>query len=303
MFENPVTWRKRGLVIKPRKDLWWMQSHASHPTVKILDGTHIRVYVGGRDHMNRSHVGYVELDVENPEMGATYSTEPALGLGELGTFDDNGVIPLSVLDDGEITRLYYVGWGPKSTVRFSLFSGLATSTDGGRNFQRSSRAPLLSRTDDEPLLNAVSCVMRDGADWHMWYLAGVKWIHADLPMYDVRYASSVDGNNWRRDGQVCIGFTYPGEHAIGRPWVIKEGDIFKMWFAHKGIDYRIGYAESEDGITWERRDELAGIDISRDGWDSEMIEYCTVFEIAGQKYMLYNGNNYGHGGVGLAVAE
>ena len=79
--------------------------------------------------------------------------------------------------------------------------------------------------------------------------------------------------------------------------------IYKMWFSTKGERYRIAYAESNDGINWDRREEGAGIDVSPSGWDSEMIEYSYVFEHKGVKHMLYNGNNYGKDGIGLAVCQ
>jgi hypothetical protein len=73
-----------------------------------------------------------------------------------------------------------------------------------------------------------------------------------------------------------------------------------MWYSYRGSSYRIGYAESDDGVAWVRKDEEAGIDVSPDGWDSEMIEYPCVFDHAGSRYMLYNGNGYGATGIGLA---
>ena len=78
-----------------------------------------------------------------------------------------------------------------------------------------------------------------------------------------------------------------------------------MWLSYKTLDqtYRIGYAESDDGINWTRFDERAGITISEEGWDSEMIEYPYVFNHKGKKYMAYNGNGYGQNGAGLAVLE
>jgi hypothetical protein len=303
MFENPVKWRKLGRIIKPRRDLWWMQTHASHPTAKVLDGTHVRIYVAGRDYKNRAHIGYVELDIERPDQDPYFSPEPVLSLGELGTFDDNGVMPLCVVDNANETLLYYIGWNPRTRVRMTFMSGLAISTDGGKTFRRHSRAPLLERTNDEPFLNGASCILHEADRWRMWYVAGTGWIHPDLPKYNIRYAESKDGRIWRRDGTICIDISKPGEHALGRPWVIRDGDIYRMWFAHKGQDYRLGYAESEDGILWQRRDDLSGIDVSGEEWASDMIEYCCVFEAGGRKYMLYNGNNYGHGGVGLAVEE
>ena len=78
-----------------------------------------------------------------------------------------------------------------------------------------------------------------------------------------------------------------------------------MWFCHRGTDYayRIGYAESPDGVTWTRHDGRAGIHISESGWDSEMMAYPHVFDHAGDRYMLYSGNGFGREGMGLAVLE
>ncbi len=76
-----------------------------------------------------------------------------------------------------------------------------------------------------------------------------------------------------------------------------------MWYSYKGANYRIGYAESDDGLVWRRLDSQVGIDVSSSGWDSEMIEYAYVFEHGGTKYMLYNGNDYGRDGIGLAIAD
>ena len=56
------------------------------------------------------------------------------------------------------------------------------------------------------------------------------------------------------------------------------------------------------GLHWERHDEQAGISSSGD-WDSEMQAYPSVFDDAGTRYLLYNGNDYGRTGVGWAVAS
>ncbi|MDR3088446.1 MAG: hypothetical protein LBU39_01340 [Desulfobulbaceae bacterium] len=102
---------------------------------------------------------------------------------------------------------------------------------------------------------------------------------------------------------VAIDFAHDGEHAIARPSVLRDPDGWKMWYSFRGETYRIGYAESPDGLVWTRLDEQAGIDVSATGWDTEMIEYPFVFDHAGRRYMLYNGNGYGKTGFGLAVLE
>jgi len=309
MFERPIKWRKCGRILTPRPDLFWNQTHVSLPTVEWRRDSLVRVYFGGRDHLNRSRIGYADFDLDNLTDGGRVSKRPALELGELGTFDDNGVMPCSLVEDGNEKLLYYVGWNPRATTRFSFYSGLAISQDGGNYFVRYSRAPILERTDREPFVNASPMVIRDGLLWRMYYVSGEGWINPDLPRYNIKYAESDDGRSWRRDGHACIDFCAPGENALARPCVIKDGNFYRMWFSYKGgnydlqHNYRIGYAESEDGKNFMRRDDLANIDVSSSGWDSEMVTYAFVFRCQGRFWMAYNGNSYGRNGFGLAVQE
>lgn len=298
-------WNKRGLIIRPDGEHSWMVSHAMLPTADWLEGDTYRIYFSGRDSANRSRIGFADIDLNQPERVVGFSAEPVLDLGELGMFDDNGVTPSWVVSDGDDRYLYYIGWNRGATVRFILYVGLAVSHDRGNTFRRVSRAPILGRTPSEPLHNTSPCVLREGEKWRMWYVSWEEWIDPDTPRYNIKYAESSDGVHWRRDGTICIdNRSREGDHALARPSVIKDGGIYKMWFSYKGDDYRIGYAESEDGIQWDRNDQRAGIDVSPPGaWDSEMIEYSHVFAHRGTKYMLYCGNQYGRDGVGLAVAE
>ena len=65
--------------------------------------------------------------------------------------------------------------------------------------------------------------------------------------------------------------------------------------------YRIGYAESTDGLDWTRKDEATGIDRSPAGWDSEMMAYPYVVIHQNKRYLFYNGNGFGKSGFGYAV--
>ena len=80
----------------------------------------------------------------------------------------------------------------------------------------------------------------------------------------------------------------------------RQADGFRT---NKDRTYRIGYAWSKDLTDWERNDGKAGIDISKEGWDSESICYPFVVEHKSKRYMLYNGNEYGKTGFGYAVLE
>ncbi len=300
-----MKWKKLGLIFTPKTvNRDWMITHAMDPTVDHVNDDIYRVYFCGRNIKNQSLIGFVEIDIKNPTKIIHSPEKPVLGLGELGAFDDNGVTASWIVNHENKKYLYYIGWKPRSTTRFSLMTGLAISDDGGNTFERHSRAPILNLTNKEPFsILTAPCVLKFKDKWKMWYVSCVDWLNPDLPRYNIKYASSSDGINWHQGGEVCIDFISDNETALARPSVLFENGIFRMWYSFKdpAIGYRMGYAESNDGIKWTRMDNEVGIDVSKKGWDSEMIQYPYVFNHKNNKYMLYNGNGYGENGAGLAI--
>lgn len=301
-----MKWVKKGLIFEPRGQFDWVVTHAMLPIAEKIKDDLYRIYFSGRDQSNRSLIGYIEVDMNDPEEILHLSDRPILGLGDLGSFDDNGVTPTWIMNHNGIKYLYYLGWNKRSTVRASEVTGLALSRDGGKTFQRYSRAPILDRTDGEPYTILVaSCVLMEKGTWKMWYDSADEWINEDLPRYNIKYAESEDGIHWKRRGMISVGFKDRDETRISRACVLKENGIYRMWYCYAmgSGGYKIGYAESLDGIQFAREDEEVGIDPSPSGWDSEMICYPFVFEHKGRKYMLYCGNGYGKTGFGYAVLE
>lgn len=300
-----MRWTKKGLILTPTGELDWMVTHASLPFAERLSGDVYRIYFYGRDRQNRSQPGYVEVDLKQPQKILKIKERPVLGLGSLGAFDDSGVMPSWIVDHEGKKYLYYSGWNQGVSVPFYFFVGLAISEDGGETFERFSRAPILGRCEVDPYLTASPCVIVENGVWRMWYSSCTGWeVSGGKPKhyYHIKYAESEDGISWDRKGIVCIDFKDKDEYAIARPCVLEEDGIFRMWYSYRGGSYRIGYAESDDGIEWERKDDQAGIDISKTGWDSEMVCYPFVFEHGGLKHMLYNGNEYGKAGMGYAIS-
>jgi len=300
-----MKWQKKGLIFEPPENLDWMASHASLPVAYKGEDYH-RVYFSGRDRKGRAQIGYFEIDLAHPKEVLHVSDKPMVRLGPLGAFDDNGVTSSWIVHHADKIYQYYTGWSLGVTVPFYFYIGLAVSENGGKCFKKFSQAPILERNDVDPYLTASPCVLIEAGVWKMWYVSGTKWERENnraKHYYHIRYAESLDGVHWDRKGLVSIDYQSTDEYAISRPCVIKDDDIYKMWYSYRGINYRIGYAESKDGIYWERKDEEVGIDVSVAGWDSEMIEYPFVFDHEGDRYMLYNGNGYGKTGIGLAVLE
>ena len=76
-----------------------------------------------------------------------------------------------------------------------------------------------------------------------------------------------------------------------------------MFFASatRTLNYRLTYADSPDGRRWTVKPEHIGLDVSASGWDSEMMSYPSVVRHGEQRYLFYNGNDYGRTGFGYAV--
>ena len=298
-----IKWRKLGLIIAPDQELPSQKTHAMLPTPMKLTETRYRIYFGSRNELNQSNIHYVEIDLRNPTQILKRSIQPVLIPGRLGTFDDNGVLPSCTLNEKGTLWMYHIGFKPGGTTRMDLFGGLCSSADGGIEFTRWSEAPIIERSKVNPFINTAPWVIPWKDGYRMYYVAGVEWIHADLPRYNIQTAYSKNMLDWEREGTVAIDFA-PGENALARPYVINDGGIFRMWFSSKGKYYTPQYAESEDGINWIRDPEGAGLlpDIDS-GYDGDMICYPVVLKLGDQHIAFYNGNNYGEHGICVAIQD
>lgn len=301
-----MKWKKLGLIFCPNNNFGWMTSHASIPIAELIKNDLFRINFSTRNSYNKSHVGYIEIDIMRPQHILKLSSQPILTPGHLGTFDENGaMLSCIVKTNTNYSFYYYIGWNLGTSVPFRNAIGLAIGNND--NLKKYSTGPILDRSIYDPCFVASPYVILDNSIWKMWYLSCIKWetTAGEKPKhwYNIKYAESKDGILWERNGEVSLPFISNDEYAISRPCILKDNLKYKMWYSYRGKKYRIGYAESPDGMHWQRMDEQAGIGVSKEGWDSEMIEYPFVFDHKGNRYMLYNGNGYGKTGFGLAILE
>jgi hypothetical protein len=303
-----MIWRKKGLLFTADKLDAWMFSHAANPVPIMKPDGLLRVFFTSRDISSRSHIGWCDLNPVADFKVMGISDAPVLTPGEIGLFDDSGVTLACIVPVGSTWHLYYLGWNLAVTVPWHNSIGLAIGDPFTGKFTKHSLAPMMDRDATDPYSVSYPFVLEDEGKFKMWYGTNRSWGAKQEEMDHVlKYADSNDGIHWSRSGIVSLDHIYDGEYAVSRPFVKKEGGIYKMWFSYRpgpeGATYRIGYAESEDGIRFTRKDQEVGITVSQDGWDQEMVCYPSIFEFGGKTMMLYNGNGYGKSGFGLAVLE
>jgi predicted GH43/DUF377 family glycosyl hydrolase len=303
-----MKWIKLGHIFCAEKNSDWLYSHAMIPLAEQVEGDLYRVYFSSRDKLNRGHGAYLEIDMRNPTKVLRVHQQPVLEPGALGCFDDSGALPNSIVNVGGRKMLYYTGINLGITVKIRNSIGLAEWNESKQCFERCFDGPVIDRTRNLPHFVATPEVMYENNHYRAWFTSCVGWkaeTGGPKHFYHLEYAESRDGINWERDGTVAIDFQDEFEYALGVPRVVKDGNLYKMWFCSRATSdcptYRIRYATSADGIKWDRHEGLAGIDVSESGWDSQMICYPYIFDHADQRFMLYNGNDYGKTGFGLAV--
>lgn len=309
-----MNWEKRGLVYLPKGNYYWNKSHAQIPTVDLFDDNIIRIYYSTRDDMNRCRPSFIDVDRNNPTKIIYEHNQPVLDLGKPGEFDDSGIMPFKIVNYLDNKYLFYTGWNVCSSVPYELSIGLAISKDYGKTFSRVFNGPVVGRNNYDPYFCGAPCVLIEDSVWKMWYISCSKWemINGRLePFYNIKYTESRDGLDWEKSRIVCIDYD-DFANAFGRPCVIKNGALYEMYYSYRNAvdyrtdrnkSYRIGFAISTDGIKWERKDSIVGIEKSDEGWDSQMITYCDVFQFENNKHMFYNGNGFGKSGFGYAVME
>jgi hypothetical protein len=294
---------RKNRIYVPDGNLSWAMSHAMNPTVDILDNDTLRVYFSSLDAQGVGRIGYVDVNAANPEEVLYISSEPVLDIGLKGCFDDNGVVPSCIKTVGNLKYLYYYGFQKVEKVRFLLFTGLAVSHDGGKSFERFSKTPVLDRTNDDLYIRSLPYILIEDGIWKMWYSGVNRWVEImgkELPFGEVKYVESTDGIHFTAS-QLCL-TPYEDEFSLSRAFVFKRKGQYHMVFSRrmKTDTYKMGYAQSKDGINWHRDDSKILVSEATQDWDSEMICYTSVIEVKDKAYLFYNGNNFGRTGFGYA---
>lgn len=313
-------WKKLGKVFDPRDfpGRPWLKEFAQAPaSLKLAD--RVRVYFSCRPSADVSgqyvsYSAYVDLDNKDPTKILGLAEAPIMQLGGLGEFDEFGTYPVSVITHDSHLRAYYAGWTRCDSVPFNTAIGVASSFDGGITFVKEGPGPVLSYTPDEPFVLSGPKIRIFNGLWRLFYIAGRKWKLVDgraEPVYKIRMATSEDGLNWRKANRDIIESRIELDEAQASPDVFFANGLYHMFFCYrysshyrsKQFGYRIGYAFSKDLDSWIRDDSRVGIDVSEEGWDCEMISYPHLFELNGQIFMAYLGNQVGRFGFGLALLD
>ncbi|WP_313170324.1 hypothetical protein [Massilia oculi] len=317
-----MKWRKIGKIFDPSQHALpnGCESFAQSPQALVCDD-HVRIYFStrARDASGKflSHVAYVDMD-RSLERILRVADHTVLPLGELGAFDEHGIFPINPVRHGDRVLAYTTGWNRRVSVSVDTAIGLAVSTDGGRTFVRDGVGPVLAQSLHEPCLVGDGFVQVIEGVFHMWYIFGTGWKRyapdaAPDRTYKIGHATSGDGVHWtKEEARQIVADRLGPDESQALPTVTEIDGRHHMFFCYRqssdfrtnaGRGYRIGHAWSDDLQNWTRDDDQIPLAIEPGAWDGDMQCYPHVFKVDDRICLLYNGNEFGRHGFGLALLE
>lgn len=302
-------WEKIGPIVEPFKTtIPWIGSHAGSafamPTnhVDIFD-----LYVTGRDSQNRSQIGKLKIQFKNYKQIeiVDFQDSPILVHGVKGQFDADGVAyPWIVTMPDQELYLYYVGWQIDSIYGFKNTIGLAKKPRNSNIFLKNSHNPILPISSQTPMGTGSCSVYFEQGCWEMYYTHFREWDQSNkiaVPNYTIGYAQSTNGLDWivKKDNLIR-NFQLP---RSCRPNLIKTKQEANMWFCARQDQYMI-YQSKYDANKMELSTPTLDLEPSKNStWDSESVAYPHIFNHKNKRYMIYCGNEYGKGGLGIAIQK
>lgn len=200
--------------------------------------------------------------------------KPVMGGPDVGTcFDAN------IISQGSSKYNLYFSWRPKRAI------ALSHSDDGVHwsSFDIVLQNDYTSGWEDD--LNR-ACVLYWNGQYHMWYTGQARGYSK------IGYAISDDGIHFSRVQKMPVmvpQYNYEG-YSVMNPYVLRDEErgVFRMWYAC-GETYEpnmIAYAESVDGIHWERS-LLNPIFIKGTGWEQDRIGGCEVHPLPEGGFIMF----------------
>jgi hypothetical protein len=290
-------WNKQGNIFN--------KHHAQLPVVDVHSDFY-RIYYSTRIE-GRSIPMFIDVDRNNPSIILKESSIPILELGKVGMFDHYGVMPTDIITLDNIKYLYYIGWSLRKDIPYHNTLGLAISKDNGNTWKKYSEGPIFNSNVLEPgFIGTAKVFKNNDQDWIMYYLSCREWVNNGNklePTYDIKIATSINGIEWIPTNKTAISLK-DNEGGIASFQMIEN----QAWFSVRGKlyyrnnineSYKIKSATLIDN-NWIRNIETS-LDISLEGWDSEMVAYPYIIKENDKLIMFYNGNNFGKTGIGYAI--
>lgn len=215
--------------------------------------------------------------------------------GPPGSWDSANHQLGDIVFDGTTYHLYLVGGQTDLAWDSAWAVGHWTSTNINGPWDYDPENPVLEtepgQWDSYTIYNIA--VRYDGSGFRMWYGAAASYPGVG----SVGYATSTDGSLWTKYPGNPLPGLVPGasgawdDSGMAPNTVLYDGSIYGMWYTAVKYDgsygtWRLGYASSDDGITWIKEDDP--VLVGTEPWESNYVYYPEVVPSGGGFAMWYS---------------
>lgn len=291
-----MKWHKLGQIYQVNNTNPYLLTHASNPLGVNLKKDIYRIFYNGRDINNKSSVSYVDIDINQLKIVNDPKT-PILTYGDKNSFYSHGISIGNMWKQNNKFYIGFMGWQIRGNNHWT--------GDIGKFEIKGDKAEkptlLLGLSKEDPISLSYPHIEYEDKIYKMWYGSTINWNSENGEMIHVlKYATSSEGEIWNLKG-TSLPYILGKAQAFSRPTLMNINNKKHMWYSYRSGDgtlYRIGHSQSNNNQF--KLNPSPNLDVSSKGWDSEMVCYPFVFEHKNEIYMLYNGNNHGIEGFGLA---
>jgi hypothetical protein len=240
----------------------------------------------------------VELDSETL-LPKSVAKSLQVNLGIVGTFDEDGVMPSSLIESPDETRMYYIGWNRGSTTPYRLSIGLLLRHGG--KFTREFLGPILDRSPENPFFVTTPHVFRTDVGFKMLFSSGNGWTTSGFQqesIYGIKEAVSTDGVTWTNFKDINLAET--SEMCVARPYFF-EAHVYSsvrnaVEFRNPGQGYRIKVHKLVGETTYVECTSSWETDL----WSNKDRSYSSLIRLNGKRLIFYNGECFGKTGFHIA---
>jgi len=269
----------------------WDDQSINGPEVLFIDSV-FHMWYGGFDGSHEQIGHATSYD------GITWEKDtlnPVLKVGGAGSWDNASVSQLSVLFDGTNFHMWY-GGGPD----FGWRIGYAYSEDGRIWHKAGKYNPVLGPGlagdwDGKYVGYHTVCFNSDSTGFDMWYTGAKSTGYVG----DIGYATALwqiptFKNTWYKYQYNPVFAGKPGEFDSDNaqhPSIVVNDNQYHMWYSGYGggNGSRVGYAVSDDGISWIRHDGPVLQTGTGDDWDNYSVQGTSVLYDDSTWHMWYTG--------------
>jgi len=202
-------------------------------------------------------------------------------------YNDNKSLQPCIINVEGIYRMWFAGGGVNYRILHSTSTnGLEWTIPEAVTSLNGSNPGLLNYDGTYDIDNVLSpCVIKDGNKYKMWYQAGGV-------NNRILYSESTNGMKWSIPKMVIdINLIdYNSNHSM-QPFVIKENDVYKMWFVghDSSNNRRILVAFSDNGVVWST--PILAVDIDNTEYNDTHSESPFVLKENNTYRMWFTGND------------